>query len=257
MASRIELSARARCAAGVVVFLAGGLSPFARGEELKSKTPTITVTGVGKISARPDVAEIRVGVTTSAETAQDALSKNNSAMDQLFRTLKERGVPEKDIQTSQVQVTPQYSQPRHPVTPAPNEKEFVPRVVGYRVDNSVTVISHKIESLGPLLDALVQGGANQIHGISFRMNDSSTLLDEARKRAVADARHKAGLLAGEAGVVVGLPLEINDQGSSDPSPPGQYNMGFRVMAAAPMQISPGEQELTASVLIVYELKQPK
>jgi uncharacterized protein YggE len=241
------------------IMVGPGASPVTQGEELKSRPPTISVTGIGKLAARPDIAEIQVGVASSAETAQEALAKNNTAMDRLFRTLKERGVAEKDIQTLQVQVFPQYSQPRHPnVAPAPHETEFVPRVVGYRVDNSVRVLSRKIESLGPLLDAVVQVGANQIHGISFRMNDTSKLLDEARKRAVADARHTADLLAGEAGVVVGSPLEIQDHGGSYPFPSANFGMKMSpMMAAAPMPISAGEQEVTANVTIIYELKLPK
>jgi uncharacterized protein YggE len=252
-------STRAKSAAAFAILLAGSLSPWARGDDPSSKPPTISVTGTGKLSARPDIAEIGVGVTSEAPKAQDALTKNNQAMAGLFQTLKERGVAEKDIQTSHVQVSPVYSQPRQQNAAAyANGAEFVPRLIAYRVDNSVTVTSRKIESLGPLLDALVQSGANQIHGISFRMNDPSKLIDEASKRAVQDARHKAELLAGEAGVVLGAPLEIHDQGGSVHSPPG--GPAFRMntmMAAAPMPISPGEQDITASVMIVYKLEQPK
>ncbi len=228
-----------------------------RGEEPMFKIPTISVTGTGKIAARPDVAEISVGVLAQAPTAQVALSLNNESMNRLVATLKERGIAEKDIQTSQVQVAPEYSRP-HPRGPQDPVEEFVPRIVGYRVDNMVRIAARKIDQLGPLLDAVVQAGANQIHGISFRIEHDDQLLDEARKRAMADAKHKAALLAGEAGVVVGAPLKIEETGAENSPQPRFMGVGkMMATAAAPMPVSPGEQEISVTVSVVYELKAPK
>ncbi len=183
----------------------------------------------------------------------------------MLQILKERGIAEKDIQTSQIEVSPQYSQPPPrfaaqvdvPGAPPQPQAEFVPRIVGYKVDNSVRVTSRRIEQLGPILDAVVQGGANQISGISFRVEHAEKLLDEARKRAIASARHKAELLAGEAGVVLGAPLKIEEQdGGNAPSP--QFGRVFRAAAPAPaMAVVPGEQELTVTVSVIYELKQAR
>jgi uncharacterized protein YggE len=223
-------------------------------DESKGDRPMISVTGVGKVSSVPDVADVRVGVMTQAASAQEALSGNNEAMTRLHSILKERGVASKDIETVQIQVSPVYSQPE----PRPRNEaqhEFVPKIAGYRVENTVEVTARRIDKLGELLDALVQAGANQIHGISFRVGDPEKLLDEARRRAVADARRKADLLAGEAKVVVGNPLKIRDE-TRDYSPPRPM-MGRVAMAAAPMPVAPGEQELSVSVSIDYELKLPK
>ncbi len=221
------------------------------------KIPTISVTGTGKIGARPDLAEISVGVLAQAPTANVALSLNNESMNRLVTTLKERGIAEKDIQTSQVQIAPEYSRPQ-PRGPQDRDEEFVPRIVGYRVDNMVRIVARKIEQLGPLHDPVVQAGANQIHGISFRVEKNDQLLDEARKRAMGDAKHKAVLLAGEAGVVVGAPLKIEETGAENSPQPRLMGMG-RMMAApaAPMPMSPGEQEIAVTVSVVYELKSPK
>src|SRR5687767_10921528 len=71
---------------------------------------TISVTGTGRVSAAPDVAEINLGVVTQASTARDALRANNEAMARLVGLLKERGVAAKDIQTTNINVNPQYSQ---------------------------------------------------------------------------------------------------------------------------------------------------
>lgn len=225
--------------------------------EEKVEKPTISVSGTGKLSAAPDIAEIQVGVRSQAPTAQAALAANNESMNAMYAILKENGVATKDIQTTQIQVSPEYSQP--PNRPrSVNEAEFVPRIVGYRVDNTVQITARQIPKLGALLDGLVTAGANQIHGISFRVDSPEKLMDEIRKRAMADAKSKAELLAGEAGVVLGSPLKIVDEGGSrPPTPLYAPRMEMMARAAAPMPIAAGEQELAVTVHVVYELKPGK
>jgi len=226
-------------------------SAFAADEE----RATISVSGVGHVSAVPDIADIQVGVQTQAQTAQAALEQNNKTMNSLYAALKEKGVAAKDIQTSQMQVHPQYSQPnRAGVNPA---EEFIPRVVGYRVTNMVTITARDIPKLGPLLDTLINVGANQIHGISFRIEKPEKLLDQARKQAVADAKAKAELLAGEAGVILGAPFRISEESGGRPPTPRAMGRMAMMAEAAPMPISAGEQELSISVNVVYELKLPE
>jgi uncharacterized protein YggE len=246
------LLGRVTCVVALAAATAAG------GAEKEADKPTISVSGTGKLSAVPDLADIQVGVRTQASTAQKALAENSRAMNALHETLKERGVAAKDIQTTHIQISPQYSQP---APPRPNEVqgEFVPRVVGYAVDNTVQITARDVSKLGTLLDALVQAGANQVHGISFRVDQPEKLFDELRRRAMADAKHRAELLAGEAGVALGLPLKIEETGapSSPPHFPG-YNAGrTMMMAAAPTPVSAGEQELSVTVHVVYELKPPR
>ncbi len=218
---------------------------------------SISVTGRGKISTAPDVAEIQMGVITQGPTAREALAANNESMTRLQEILKERGVANKDVQTTQFSVNPQYSQPpRQAPGQAPQEEPFVPRIVGYQVNNTVQITARDLTKLGALLDAVVQAGANQMYGISFRVDDPETLLDQARKDAMANAKRKAELLAGEAGVVVGMPLSIREEGA--PSPPQPMMMRRSAMIAdSAVPIASGEQELSVSVHVVYELKAPK
>ena len=117
-----------------------------------------------------------------------------------------------------------------------------------------------LTKLGELLDAVVTAGANQMFGISFRIDEPDALLDAARKKAMADARKKAELMAGEAGVVVGFPITIRDEPA--PYVPQLHPMMGRAMmamaAAAPsVPMAAGEQELSVTVHVVYELKMPK
>jgi uncharacterized protein YggE len=235
--------------------LAAPLPPSVAAE--KEEKPMISVSGMGKLSAAPDIAEIQVGVRSQAPTAAAALAANNEAMNAMYAILKENGVATKDIQTTQIQISPQYSQP--PNRPIPtNDTEFIPRIVGYRVDNTVQITARQISKLGALLDTLVKAGANQIHGISFRVDNPEKLMAELRKRAMADAKAKAELLAGEAGVVLGPPLRIVDEGGArPPAPRFAPRMEMMAAAAAPMPIAAGEQELVVTVHVDYELKPGK
>jgi uncharacterized protein YggE len=241
----------------LAALIASSLVAHARAED-DDEPPTVSVTGRGRIFAQPDVATINVGVATQAPTARDALAANTQAMTKLQGLLKEQGIAAKDIQTNQIQIYPQYSQPAPGRRPGAEAGEFVPRIVAYRVDNMVQITARRIEKLGALLDALVQAGANQIHGITFRVDDPEKLLDEARKRAVADAKRKAEALVGEAGVVLGPPRIIEELDGAAPPPPRPMNMRMAEMAAsAPVPIAAGEQELSVVVRVVYELRVPR
>jgi uncharacterized protein len=241
--------------AAVACVAAIALGAETEGNAEAADPPTITVSGTGKISAAPDLAEISLGVLTHGPTARQALAANSEAMAALLETIKQQGVAAKDVQTTQIQIAPQYSQPR-PGQPQPNDGEFVPRVVGYRVVNTVQVTARDISRLGTLLDAVVSAGANQMYGISFHIDQADKLLDEARKRAMADAKRKAELLAGEAGVVLGAPRSIQESGGPAPQP-RMFMAGAMSARGAAVPVAAGEQELSVSVQVVYELKLPK
>jgi uncharacterized protein len=227
-----------------------GASSFAQAQGLGSDPrSTISVTGEGRISAAPDMAEISMGVLSEGESAGAALKANNSSMAALHDVLKQRGVAAKDIQTSNLSIQPRYSQPN----PIQQQRgEFVPRIVGYNVTNTVTVQVRDLDHLGELLDAVVTAGANQLYGISFRVDQSQALLDEARKRAMSDAKRKAELLTGEAKVILGQAIHISEGTGSTPPMPKAMFRGM-AMAADSVPIASGEQELSVTVSVVYLL----
>lgn len=216
--------------------------------------PSLSVSGTGKISAAPDMASVSVGVVSEAATASDALRANSQSMAALQTAIRERGVAAKDMQTSNISVQPKYSQP----APGRPQGEFVSRIVGYSVTNTVEIRVRDLGKLGELLDAVVSAGANQVYGITFGIDKADALLDEARKRAVADARRKAELLAGEAGVVLGQALQISESGGMVPPTPMAFRGGgMMAMAAAEVPVSSGEIDLSVNIQIVYEIRPPQ
>lgn len=224
---------------------------FSQETNLRNGVPSVTVNGVGKVSARPDLAEINVGVSSQADTASAALTANNTAMSQLMTTLKQAGIDEKDILTSNFSVNPVYEERSYGSMPVPPRPA---KIVGYRVDNSVHVRVRKLADLGKLLDTLVRAGSNTMHGISFSVAQPEPLLDKARELAVADAKHKAELYTKAAGYRVGRPLFITE--SSGYTPVMGRTMAMAAPMAAEVPIAAGQQEMQVSVQVVYVIEGP-
>jgi len=206
--------------------------------------PSITVTGRGEVQSQPNLALVSVGVVTQAKTAGEALTQNNAAMKRLIDTLKARGVEARDVQTSSFSVFPQYQQDE--------QGRQLPRIIGYQVDNQVQVRVRQIDRLGQVLDELVQGGANQVHGIGFSIAETAPLLDRARTEAMENARQKAELLARAAGVRLGRPLMIQEGSAALPPPMPMQRM---MAAESAVPIASGELSLEAQVTVSYAIEE--
>ena len=223
--------------------------PAAAQERNRDRAPNrlatvISVTGEGEATAPPDMATIRTGVVTQAESAKEALNQNNAAMQKILDLLKQHGIAERDVQTSGFNVNPVYEHDEQ------GRRE--PKVVAYRVVNEVQVRVRKLDSLGEVLDALVEAGSNQISGVSFDVDKPHDILNEARARAIHNAKSRAETYAEAAGVAVGRVLQISEQ-PVEPPRPMQLGMEFRA-AASSVPVATGEQEFRVTVNVVYELR---
>jgi uncharacterized protein YggE len=203
---------------------------------------TISVTGEATVSVAPDLAQIDGGVTSEAKTAREASDANNAAMGKVLLALNGAGIAGKDYQTSRLSLQPETA-PSRPGGPM--------AIVGYRASNRVTVHLRDIAKLANLIDAMVGAGANDIGGISFTVSNASKLLDDAREQAVADARRKAEIYAKAAGVTLGAPLAISEEGAPVPLP--YRKMAVGMAASAP--VAPGEETLHVSVSVSWAIKQ--
>ena len=204
--------------------------------------PTISVTGEATISAPPDLAMIDAGVASDAKTAREAAEANNAAMAKVLQALKSAGVDEKDYQTSRLSLQPQYA----PNRPAQST------VTGYRASNRVTIKLHDTNKVAGVIDALVGAGANDIGNIYFMVAEPSKLLDQAREKAVADARRKAEIYAKAAGVTLGTPLSISENGT--PAPLFRVKTMATPMQAAGTPVAQGEETLSITVNVTWAIK---
>ena len=205
--------------------------------------PAISVTGEASVSVPPDLAHIEGGVSTDAKTAREASDANNAAMGKVLLALKGAGIDEKDYQTSRLSLQPQYA--------APSKTNERPAVVGYRASNRVTVKVRDVTKVASLIDVLVSAGANEIGGIDFSVSQASKLLDDAREQAIADARRKAQIYAKAAGVTLGEPIAISEDGGG-PRPMFRSKAAAGGMAAAP--VAQGEETLSVTVSVSWAIK---
>ena len=206
---------------------------------------TISLTGHGEVRVAPDLAIVTMGVLSTATTAQDALAANTKAMTDLMAALKAADIEAKDIQTSNFSVNPRYDYGQNNGQP--------PKLTGYDVSNNVAVIVHKIGSIGDLLDKAVTSGSNQINGISFSIADPQAAMDEARKKAVTDAKRKAELYVAATSVTLGNVISLSEGGDNYQPP---MPMQSKMMAAdsSPVPIAQGEQVISVDVNISWEIK---
>lgn len=216
------------------------VAPGARAADEDARR-AITVSASGEVAAEPDMARISSGVTTEAGTASQALAQNSEVMAKVIAGLKQGGIDAKDIQTTSFNVSPRYTQP----------ERGEPAVIdGYRVTNQVQVVARDLDRLGEILDQLVTLGANEMGGLSFEVSKAETLLDDARKEAVANAKRRAELYAAAAGVTLGEVLSIQEAGDMGPRPMPMA----RAMKAESVPIERGTQLLEANVTITWALK---
>lgn len=204
----------------------------------------ITVSGVGKVRVKPNIATASIGVEITAPTLADATSQANIKATALIDKLKSLGVAEKDIQTVNYNVTPLTQQPKDGSTP---------KVTGYRVNNQFSVTIRNLGDAGKILDAVVTAGANNIYGITFGVDDPSTYQQQARAAAIKDAQDKANQLAKAANITLGKVIAINEGTVSQPVFRGALDMAMP--AAAPeVPVQTGELEIDVNVSMRFAVQ---
>ena len=183
--------------------------------------------------------------SSQAETVAEALDENSARTQRVLDELDRRGIAERDIQTRRFDVSPQYDFDRQT-----NQRSLA----GYRVTNRVDVAVRDLDEAGALLDAVVSAGANEIFGLQFDVADSTAAIEAARRAAMADAKSRAELYAGEAGLAVGKPLQITEQ-TMPGIGPRPVMMGARMEAASDsVPVAPGELTYSAEIRVRYALE---
>ena len=189
---------------------------------------TVTVIGEATTAVVPDMAAIRIGVSSSGKTAREASDANARQMTAVLAALKDVGIAERDVQTSRLSLQLQYDQSRSGSA----------RLLGFQASNQVTVKIREIDKVPGILDRAIGAGANEMSGIEFIVSEPSKLLDKAREGAMADAQRKAELYARAAGAKVGHVVAISEEGIAPPAYPVKaMRAGVAVPVAAGEQTS--------------------
>jgi uncharacterized protein len=238
-----KLMYRLAIAATALVIAAFSTAP---GSAQEARMPrTIALVGHGEARVSPDLAIVTAGVLSQSATAADALAANTASMNAVFDVLESEGIASRDVQTSNFMVQPRYDY---------SQSGGPPKLVGYDVSNNLTISVRQIGKLGALLDRLVQGGSNQINGVTFQVSKPDAAMDEARKLATQDATRKAKVYAGAMGVRLGSVMSISEGTSYQPPPPMvQAKMMRADGGSADVPIAGGEQVLSVDVSVVWEI----
>jgi uncharacterized protein YggE len=227
---------------GILLFgLLAACSPTA--SESANNVRSMNVSGTGRVSIVPDLATINIGVRTEENEVADALSGNTNQANAISEVLQDLGIAKEDIQTSNFNVYP--ADRYNPMTGEVEGRYFV-------VENTVNVKVHDLSSLGDVLSAVVDAGANNIYGINFSIEDRESAVAEARSLAIADAKAKAEAIADAAGVKLGDLISINVYEGSAPITYFDAKGGAYSDASVP--ISAGTLTIVIECNLTYELQ---
>jgi uncharacterized protein YggE len=218
--------------------------PSGLGLNLNNQQQGIWVNGQGEVTITPDIATFSLGISAQAATVADAQSQAAKAMDAVMNALISNGVAAKDIQTQQFSI-----QQLTKWDPKTNTNT----VTGYQVTNIVTAKIRTLDKAGSIIDAVAAAGGDltRVNGISFSVDDPTVYNNQAREKAIADAKAKAEQMASLSGVKLGKPTYISES-TPYPSPTPVFKADSSG-AAPSTPISPGEMKITVNVQIVYSI----
>jgi uncharacterized protein YggE len=226
----------------ILVVLVGMILPLGAAVAQAQDRGQITVTGEGVVMAPPDLAVLTLGVTTKGSSAAQAIGDNSAAMQAVLARMQKAGIEGRDMQSQGLSLNPDW------ITDAAGQN---PQISGYLATNTLTVQVQDLDSLGAVLDAAVQDGANTLNGLTFGLADPAPAQVKARQLAVLDAKARASAMLDAAGAKLGQIISISEAGGDYPAP-----MMLRAAKAdMAVPIAQGEVGTTARVTIVYEILQ--
>jgi len=231
--------------AGILIFLFTVIGYQQRSLD-QQNTNQITVSGEGKVYAKPDVAIVSLGVTTQATTVADVTKNNTDKMNAVIDAIKNLKIDEKDIQTTNYSLTPLY-----------NWTEKQGRIFqGYTLEQDVQVKIRDFTKIGDVLSQGTTNGANLVGDLQFTIDNPEQFKEQARAKAIEQAKANAQNLAKESGVNLGKLINVYEGYNSVPV---VYNsakaMGGGVAESAPVPtVQPGQQEIDITINLTYQVK---
>jgi len=216
----------------------------------------VTITAEGRAFAKPDIAQVVLGVTTPRKaTAAEALKDNSTKVNAVIAKIKAAGVEDKDIKTTSFSLSPSYD-----YIQASGRNE----IKGYEVNQSVTIKIRNLDKIGSIIEQATSVGANQVGGINFTIDDQENIKAIARAEAVTKAKAKAKEMEKLTGIDLGKIVSVyEDAYVPGPVYANDYAMktaesfvGMGGSVAAPIvpETQLGENEVKVSVTLVYRVR---
>lgn len=242
----------------IIALMAYTYSTIKQSKYMYSGPTSITVTGVGEVFAKPDIATFSFTVTAQADDAVTAQNDAESKMKAITDYLKEAGVQDKDVKTEYYNLSPRYDYGNGVCTQFGCPPQEEPTLIGYEVSQNVSIKVRNIDQAGELISQVGGKGAMNVSGLSFTIDDDEALKDEARAAAIDDAKARAEVLAEKLGArIVRMNGFWEEQGGGYPIPYGADMMMAKEDAAQSVRaanLPTGENTITSRVNISYEIK---
>jgi len=221
-----------------------GPIPFSITNVTSNKSEAFTVTGEGKVSVKPDIATVNVGVIAHGSTVQDVQKNLNANINAVTDAVKNIGIDEKDIKTSNYNLSPTY-----------DYSKGDQQITGYEASSTLTIKAREIDSASTVLDAATKSGANTIGGVAFDVDDKTGAEDDARKLAVEDAKAKAKQAAATAGFTLGKIINYQESTNNNRFMP-MYAKADVALGGAneSTSLSTGTTDIQLTVTLSYEVK---
>ncbi len=217
--------------------------------------PQLTVSAEGTINVPPDKAVLSFAIETVGEKLSDVQKGNQELVAKVLEECRRFNIPSEFIQTTSLNVVPEYPPP--PLRrPADGTLEnSVPRIIGYRVVHHVNVEVRNLEIVGKVVDRVLQVGANRFSGIAWGLQNEQPTKLEVLKQASAKAQAKAEVLAQALNLKLVRMINVSEGGVSPSPPEGRYRMAMAMDSGGEASVSAGEISIRGSVLLVYEISQ--
>lgn len=220
-----------------------GAFPFSINAVMTNKTDIFTVTGEGKSTQKPDLATIRAGVTVNGPTVKTVQDEMNKNINKVTEAVKKLGISQDDIQTENYSINPNY-----------DYESSSPKITGYNANTTISIKVRDIEKINTVIDTTSSNGANQINSVNFEIADKTKAENEAREKAVEDAKKKAQAAAKIAGFSLGRIINYSESF-------GPINIPYpdirSVQIASPdtqTQVEPGTNDINLQVYLSYEIR---
>ena len=243
---------------------AAGPLPFRVDSISTQKSDSFMVNGTGKSSIKPDKGTVRLGVTATGKTAEEAKSKMNEIINKVSAAIKGVGVTANDIKTENFSVYPNYNEikpmtmeaPEISIAPAPPgaPRDTNAQATSYTANTNLVITVRQVDLANKVLDTASSNGANQMGGVEFGSTDTTVAENDARTKAIADAKQKAQTAAEAAGFRLGKLVNYQESNGGGPI---MYDRAMSMNAAAegsaPTQLETGENEVSVTVTLSYEV----
>lgn len=211
---------------------------------IRGDSQLLSVSATAKAESIPDIAILTVGVVSEGLTAQVVKDQSSNQMNQVISFIKQAGIIDKDIKTSQFYLSPKYNYNNQQQT-----------VVGYQANQTITIkvrdIERSSQQLNMIVDGAVMHGANQIQGIDFSFADNESLVKNARKQAIDKAIANAQQIAKDAGLKLGRIVNVITATSGNPEP--MFRTNIALAKSTSPQIELGSQEVFATVTVIFKV----